>query len=137
MGRTPRKYCGASHRDAMRLLSGGLVPAPTSVSLCKHCATRPVYRCVRHLRNISHPARRNRSLVSEHDFCGIRCSIAFREGTENPASPRASSAPTSPSICKLPTCQKLAFVGSTGEPCEYCGNVHRLSVTAALVYPVG
>lgn len=36
-------YCGASHRDTMRQRSGGLLPVASSVSFCKHCASRPVY----------------------------------------------------------------------------------------------
>ena len=36
-------YCGASHRDAMRQLSGDSDPAAGSVTLCMRCAARPVY----------------------------------------------------------------------------------------------
>ncbi|KAI0715554.1 hypothetical protein C8Q72DRAFT_193777 [Fomitopsis betulina] len=115
-------YCGASHRDTMRQRSGGLLPVASSVSFCKHCASRPVYI----------------QDGKEHDFCGIRCSNAFREGTENPASPRSATPAltASSSVCKLSMCQKLTYDGPTGEPSEYCGNVHRLSVPAPLVYSV-
>ena len=70
-------------------------------------------------------------ITAEHDFCGLRCSKAFRTGKEKPASCRASPVPTTLSLCKLPACQRLAYVGPTGEPSEYCGNAHRLSVLPA------
>lgn len=116
----------------MRQLSGGPDPAASSVTFCRHCTTRPVYiqdgkgTCrIRSLYLHSPPF----AFTAEHDFCGLRCSKAFRKGKENPASCRASSVPTTPSLCKLSACQRLAYVGPTGEPGEYCGNAHRLSVS--------
>ncbi|EPS93927.1 hypothetical protein FOMPIDRAFT_1135248 [Fomitopsis schrenkii] len=94
-------YCGMTHRDAMKQLNGA--------GLCKNCEARPVY------------IEGNRV----HEFCGMRCRNAYQQGKENPHSPRASPAPTS-SICKLPRCNKPAFIGPDGVPSEYCSNRHRL-----------
>ncbi|KZT64779.1 hypothetical protein DAEQUDRAFT_759736 [Daedalea quercina L-15889] len=104
-------YCGASHRDAMRQVNGAS-GQQLGVRLCTNCNMRPVY------------VQTNQ----KHDFCGIRCSTAFRQGQENPGSPRASPAPAS-RVCKLPRCNKPTFVDPNGVPGEYCTNAHRREAT--------
>ncbi|GBE87736.1 hypothetical protein SCP_1104130 [Sparassis crispa] len=96
-------YCSRSHLEKAQFTAG---------ELCKNCQTRPVY------------VENGRS----HDFCGVRCATAYRNGTQIR---RDAPAQSTESQCKLVECKRPVYVDDDGVPGEYCSESHRLKAVRA------
>jgi len=83
----------------------------SGVKLCQNCNARPVY--VENGRN--------------HDFCGIRCAKANRQGSPMPPDRTNSTTSTgSVTTCLLAGCNRRAHVDRrSGQSSEYCSQGHR------------
>lgn len=65
----------------------------------------------------------------EHDFCGMRCATAYRNGQRHP--PMLTNT-TQVVACGITGCRKPAFKDRFGNVGQFCSNDHRLSVVVLL-----